>query len=307
MAKRFKGVPNLPFAPIAAVMLGLAFAILAFNTPDWRLERLVGATGLASILPAAKPPLGNTARTLLSVATAIGVSGLLWAFLRPIESLVHRRRMAESRAKARGSFIPAADVSVVDSSEWAARSGRSPIFAESELGAPFMSDEALSKGEELLLDAPDVELDTPVVADVPADESLPNAIDLSAWQIDPEPESAREATAFEPSINAVAEGVQPDFELPVFGSEPAAAEVADEQPFVRQPVMEEPTMVSNPASSSAPAPKSAESASLSELMLRLENALDRRATDGKAASDAPLAGNIASLHELIGVQRKSVL
>ena len=71
MAKRFKGVPNLPFAPIAAVMLGLAFAILAFNTPDWRLERLVGASGLASILPAAKPPLGNTARTLLSVARVL--------------------------------------------------------------------------------------------------------------------------------------------------------------------------------------------------------------------------------------------
>jgi hypothetical protein len=304
MAKRFKGVPNLPFAPIAAVMLGLAFAILAFNTPDWRLERLVGSTGLASILPAAKPPLGNTARTLLSVATAIGVSGLLWAFLRPIESLVHRRRMAESRAKARGSFIPAADMSVVDSSEWAARSGRSPIFAESELGAPFMSDEALSKGEELLLDAPEVELDAPVGAD----ESLPTAIDLSAWQMDPEPAQARETAAFEPSNDEVGEVAQPDFDLPpVFAPEPATAEVAVEQPLVHKPVAEEPALVSSPVSPPAPATKSVESASLSELMLRLENALDRRATDGKAASDAPLAGNIASLHELIGLHRKSVL
>jgi hypothetical protein len=294
MAKRFKGVPNLPFAPIAAVMLGLAFAILAFNTPDWRLERLVGATGLASILPAAKPPLGNTARTLLSVATAIGVSGLLWSILRPIESLVHRRRMAESRAKARGSFIPAADVSVEDNGEWAARAGRSPIFAESELGAPFMSDEALSKGEELLLDAPEVELGTPLVAAVPVEEPLPSAIDLSAWQMDPEPAQSHEAEAYEPAIDAASEVAPPDFERPaVFASELAHAEEAASVP--------------NPVSPPAPAPKSVDSASLSELMLRLENALDRRATDGKAATDAPLAGNIASLHELIGVQRKSVL
>lgn len=53
--------------------------------------------------------------------------------------------------------------------------------------------------------------------------------------------------------------------------------------------------------------KPVEQASLSELMLRLEHALDKRASEGNAASDAPLAGNIASLHELIGLQRKSVL
>lgn len=293
MARRFKGVPNLPFAPIAAVMLGLAFAILAYNTPDWRLERLVGATGLASILPAAKPPLGNTARTLLAVATAIGASGLLWAILRPIKSLVHRRRMAESRARARGSFIPAADGEIEDNSDWVARSGRSPIFAESELGAPFMSDEALSKGEELLLDAPELEADSPLVAASPVDISLPTAIDLAAWQIKSEPEHSHAAEAFEISPGVVGAEAEPDDErAPVLVPEPVAAQIEAERPAVHEP---------------EPSAKPLKSASLSELMLRLENALDRRATEGKGASDAPLAGNIASLHDLIGIQRKSVL
>lgn len=291
MAKRFKGVPNLPFAPIAAVMLGLAFAILAFNTPDWRLERLVGATGLASILPAAKPPLGNTARTLLSVATAIGVSGLLWAILRPIESLVHRRRMAESRARARGSYIPAVGDAVEEKGDWTARSGRSPIFAESELGAPFMSDEALSKGEELLLDTPDIEVEAPIVAEQPSEdrlpeEALPTAIDLSAWQMMPEQDPQVPAVEGAPAI--VAEAQQPDF---------ASAPGITPAPLPERAAVED----------IAPAAKPLEPASLSELMLRLENALDRRATDGQSASDAPLAGNIASLHELIGLQRKSVV
>jgi hypothetical protein len=281
MAKRFKGVPNLPFAPIAAVMLGLACAVLVFATPDWRLERLVGATGLSSILPAAKPPLGSTARTLLAVLTAVSVSGLLWAIFRPIEGFVHKKRVAESRAKARGSFIPAADIEMDANPEWTNRAGRSPIFAERELGAPFMSDEALSNGEELLLEPSETEsLGNDQTGEAPAE----NAIDLSAWQMEPAPAPTPETIEIEAP-------------LPVA----VHAEQADIEPLVLE------TPVEVPERTAASALKPIADASLSELMLRLETALDVRAVGGKATSDAPLAGNIASLHELIGLHRKSVI
>jgi hypothetical protein len=296
MAKRFKGVPNLPFAPIAAVTFGVVFAILAFNTPDWRLERLVGSTGLASVLPAAKPPLGSTARTLVSILTAVTVSGLLWAIMRPIEAFVHRRRVAESRAKARGSFIPAADIEMDANPDWSARAGRSPIFAESELGAPFMSDEALSKGEELLLDSAEME----VLSDIPEDGTAsPKAIDLSAWQMKAEPK-VPEAEMAEPEMSHPVPGqweAPLHLEAPV--DEPAFEPLVADEPVVLNKPVEQPAMTPPPFV------KPLADASLSELMLRLENALDTRALGGKAASDAPLAGNIASLHELIGLQRKS--
>jgi hypothetical protein len=301
MAKRFKGVPNLPFAPIAAVTFGVVFAILVFNTPDWRLERLVGATGLASVLPAAKPPLGSTARTLLSLLTALGVSGILWAIMRPIEALIHGRRMAASRAKARGSFIPAADIEMDSQPDWPQRSGRSPIFAESELGAPFMSDEALTKGEELLLDPAememaeiDLEIAAPAPSAAPATDEALTEIDLSAWQMEPEP--AADAPWINPMLDSNVERA-PDA---AFVAEPELAEAVSYMP-------EEETFTSASPPAAEPTAKPLEQASMSELMARLENALGQRAGDGRAASDAPLAGNIASLHELIGLQRKSTL
>jgi hypothetical protein len=274
MAKRFKDIPNLPFAPIAAGILGAAIGWLVFRTPDSLFERLVEATGIASILPAAKPPLGSTARTLLSLLTALGVSGLLWAIMRPIEGIIHARRMAASRAKARGSFIPAADIQMDVQPEWVNRTGRSPIFAERELGAPFMSDEALSKGEELLLDSvPDFGAETGDETQGGDGFETPRpaeAIDLSDWQIDEE--------------DGV--GVLPvEPEVPVL--ETAFTEIRTE--------FDSPTVQAN------------DDASLSQLMQRLEAALDRRTAHGKMESDAPLAGNIASLHELIGLQRKSVI
>ncbi len=283
MAKRFKGIPNLPFAPIAAVTFGIVFAILVFNTPDWRLERLVGATGLASVLPAAKPPLGSTARTLLSLLTALGGSGLLWAIMRPIESMIHARRMAASRAKARGSFIPAADIQMDEKPEWAQRSGRSPIFAEHELGAPFMSDEALSKGEELLLE-PLPESRSVGDRDVEAPAA---AIDLSDWQID------EEAVLVAPPVKPLS---------PVVPLSESAASLEAPVDASAEPVFAEP----RPVSATKALPINDE-VSLSELMKRLEKALDRRTAQGRSAADAPLAGNIASLHELIGLQRKSVI
>lgn len=55
-----------------AALLGLGCLVL----PVVLLERLVETTGLASILPAATPPLGSTARLLIALAAAVLGAGL---------------------------------------------------------------------------------------------------------------------------------------------------------------------------------------------------------------------------------------
>ncbi len=158
MAKRLKGVPNLPFAPIVSALFGLVAAILVFATPAWLLERTVGALGISSVLAAAQPPLGDTARTLFAIVAGIVTGLALWIIMRPIEKKIHANRVGKKVVRA-----PAADSAPVavpverSTADRLNRTGRAPIFADYDLGAPLMSDEALASGGELLLEQPFVE------------------------------------------------------------------------------------------------------------------------------------------------------
>jgi hypothetical protein len=135
MRQSLKRIARIPLAPAIAAMFGLIALTLISMTPGWLLERLVSAAGLAAVFPAAQPPLGSTARILCAVFGGIGVFVLLWAALSPLQALVRKRRPQ----KAKGSRIGAAPtVSPAHAMK------RPPIFAERELGAPFMSDEAIA-------------------------------------------------------------------------------------------------------------------------------------------------------------------
>ena len=72
---------DLPVAGLAA----LAAAFAAFAVPQDLLSRAVVATGLPSILSAAQPPLGLTARVGLAVAGAVIVFGLVFLLLRLLD------------------------------------------------------------------------------------------------------------------------------------------------------------------------------------------------------------------------------
>lgn len=135
MRQSLKRIARTPLAPAIAAMFGLIALTLISMTPGWLLERLVSAAGLPTVFPAAQPPLGSTARILCAVFGGIAVFVLLWAALSPLQALVRKRRPQ----KARGSRIGVAPVlSPVHAMK------RPPIFAERELGAPFMSDEAIA-------------------------------------------------------------------------------------------------------------------------------------------------------------------
>ncbi len=63
--------------PVMAVAGGIAAALVIATLPHVYLEDIVGATGLSEVVPAAAPPLGNTARGLIAlVAGMISASAL---------------------------------------------------------------------------------------------------------------------------------------------------------------------------------------------------------------------------------------
>ena len=82
---------DLPVAGLAA----LAAAFAAFAVPQDILSRLVIATGLPSILSAAQPPLGLTARVVLAIGAAVILFGLVFLLLR----LLDRSGMSASQEK----------------------------------------------------------------------------------------------------------------------------------------------------------------------------------------------------------------
>lgn len=137
MNRRLKSVAKVPFALVVAAMFGVITLILIYMTPGWLFERMVVASGLSSLIAAAQPPLGETARKLSAIAGGLGVFSVLWAGLALLRAIMKRN----APPRARGSRIDAA-APIVESP--VTKHKREPIFAERELGAPFMSDEAIA-------------------------------------------------------------------------------------------------------------------------------------------------------------------
>jgi hypothetical protein len=67
--------------PAMAVTGGIAAALVIATLPHVYLENIVGATELSEIIPAAAPPLGNTARGLIAVVAGMISASALYLFL----------------------------------------------------------------------------------------------------------------------------------------------------------------------------------------------------------------------------------
>lgn len=168
MNRLLKSVARVPFAPVVAAMFGMIALILIFMTPGWLFERMVVASGLPSLIPAAQPPLGETARKLSAIAGGLGVFSVLWVGLALLRAIIKRN----APPKARGSRIDAA-MPIVESQ--IAKRKREPIFAERELGAPFMSDEAIAS---VVQSAPTIETEPEPL--VPQSKQAPLLLDRIA-------------------------------------------------------------------------------------------------------------------------------
>jgi hypothetical protein len=184
---------DLPVAGLAA----LAAAFGAFAVPQDILSRAVIATGLPSILSAAEPPLGLTARVVLAIGSAAIVFGLVFLLLRLLDRSGMNAAGAGEEEEApprlrRRDFHPDAPAP-------------RPISAARDLGEPAPP-EAPRATTPLWLNET-----VPVAA--PVFEPAPEAV------VEPEPEPVYEP---EPVAEAQAEP-EPVFEpQPAFAPEPVA-------------------------------------------------------------------------------------
>lgn len=67
--------------PAMALTGGIAAALVIATLPHVYLENIVGATGISEFIPAAAPPLGNTARGLIAVVAGLISASALYLFL----------------------------------------------------------------------------------------------------------------------------------------------------------------------------------------------------------------------------------
>lgn len=267
---------DLPVAGLAA----LAAAFSAFVLPQELLSRAVVATGLPSILSAAQPPLGLTARLALAVVGAAIVFGLVFLLLR----LLDRSGMSAPEADAEEQIAPRVRRRDIHPDAPAPR----PISAARDLGEP-LPPQAPRATVPLWLD--DAEGATATEAE-PVAEMEPEI----AFGSDPaaerplEPETAAEAVCDpEPFIEPAFE------EEPVADAPPAAGPdpAFQPEPVFAAEVEAAPEVMAEaePDRNVAPAPPAELPTSIAALMERLEQGLARRRMIdppvGAARAEAP--------------------
>jgi hypothetical protein len=110
--------------PVIAAAAGTLAALLVAILPEWRLVVLVEGLGLPSILSAARPPLGMTARLLLALAIGALAGGGAFVALRMALRLVPTAREDGVPVLRRADAHPDAPA-------------RRPIRAMEDLGDPL--------------------------------------------------------------------------------------------------------------------------------------------------------------------------
>ena len=126
---------SLPGPRIIAAMGGAAAALAVLATPVGVLESAVGRTGLPSLLAAAEPPLGWTAR----VAMMLVLGGLVAAILHALAKLTTpapRRHVRVARNEPWEALDAAPNQRRADAHPDAPP--RPPVLAMRDLGTPFL-------------------------------------------------------------------------------------------------------------------------------------------------------------------------
>lgn len=227
MAKRRNFIDRVPLAPVFALMFGTAVAIVIAATPQWMFESAVASTGLGSMLAVAQPPLGLKAR-LLAIALGFAlVAILVWLAVTAVQRLIDGP-VARTDDDYDDRFDEELDLGAYADTLPPIDAPRRPIFADKELGAPFMSDEALTTAVAPLepvtvLDLPVAEPDAPLVLEAPEpvveiaevlaepqvfttpaalDPVLEAPLDVAEFDLPPVPEAA-EALPGESSIDTL--------------------------------------------------------------------------------------------------------
>jgi len=262
---------DLPVAGLSA----LAAAFAAFAIPQDILSRAVIATGLPSILSAAQPPLGLTARVALAVGGAAIVFGLVFLTLR----LLDRSGLGGTEASDESRSGPRVRRRDVHPDAPAPR----PIFAVHELGEPAPP---RAPRAEVPLWLDEVEPTPPPFGAAPEaaePEFRPEPEPFFEPEAEREPWRAPEPTVFpEPAPRFVPEP-EPEPALEIV-AEPECVPAPEPEPALVE------AEVAAPVSAQVPAPAAPAAdmpTSIAGLMERLEQGLARRRTIEPAPQPVP--------------------
>lgn len=179
---------TLPIAPLGAIAMFLLAAAAGVLVPGSLLESLVLWSGLPRWLPPATPPLGGSARLLFALVAGVGAGAAGWATLfliagkRRIAILPRARRLAE----------PVEGVPIIRRADAHPDApARRPIFAEQDLGEPFLA-----------IRAADSEATVPDADRALEEQGLPGDLDLPLAAFDPAavPDQPREPVRAVPSL-----------------------------------------------------------------------------------------------------------
>lgn len=296
MAGRSVSAGKTPLDRAMAALAAASVGFVMFAMPDAIFSGLVATSGLPALIPAAEPPLGQTARLAAVVLAALGTFFLVSLILRALGQQAPRPKTAPTAvapepepepqlSSRRRSFIaveePAPKIRRADAHPDAP--ARRPLFAGSDLGEPLDEIE-LSYGDEEWSDdysedrarepLPDFMTGDPApLAGDDYDEEAPVEVEHLA---PPEimdaagPVAAFEPPAFEPEPYEPVEFAPAPYppEPPTMPEAPATADEEDYRPVI---VQQQP-----PAPACDDAPAEHGEATISDLMQRLERGLQRR-------------------------------
>lgn len=153
----------LPLAPTGAGVAGVLIALVFAFMPTVTLESLAVDSGLASLVNAAQPPLGFTARAVLALGGGGVVSVLAWVALFVV---VGSRSVIVQNPRATGDAGPALRRADVHPDA----PPRQPVLANRDLGTPFLETRAAATPVERALPA---DLDMPLAAFDPQSFAAP--------------------------------------------------------------------------------------------------------------------------------------
>ena len=218
--------------PAMAIAGGIAAALVIATLPHVYLEYIVGATGLSEIVPAAAPPLGNTARGLIAVVAGMISASALYLFLNyktkshdgdSDMDLAIRKNLTsmptdDSRESRAGLTVPKLNLSVKSLTKFLKKPKKSPgqvtelkdlpdiraadrhpdapvrqpIFASSDLGLPL--GEKIKRIDEPMFEQEPADTSEPAIQyAAPAEQEVPEASPQSPMQ---------EQVAVDQSVNA---------------------------------------------------------------------------------------------------------
>lgn len=194
MSVNVKLLNRIPFAPTVALLFGGAAAVVMFSAPVWLLEQWSEGSGLASLIPAAQAPLGDKARILITglAAAGAGLAALLVALPigKKLSRPVKRKKLKTAKDLPVAAALPELELGEAIEPE-VATTRRRPIFAQQDLGAPFMA-ETQSEAAPV---APDAYAPAPVVDQAPVAQAEPAPAAFEPWQ--PSATPAYDTPAFE--------------------------------------------------------------------------------------------------------------